>query len=178
MHSDSPVSSRDFLACLLPNQHAIRNFIYSIHPVAGDLDDIMQDIAVSLWEKFDTFDHDRKFLPWAMRLAYFEVLRFRKKRSRELLVFSPELVDVLAAESSDTVISEAAHLALDSCLCRLDPRSRALIEARYGRGTSITQLATTRQESVHRLYRMLERVRSMLVSCVHQKLASEGHHLG
>jgi RNA polymerase sigma-70 factor (ECF subfamily) len=171
----SPEPNRDFLAYLLPNQQAIRNFIYSIHPDAGDLDDIMQDTAVSLWEKFETFDHDRKFLPWAMRLAYFEVLRFRKKRSRDRLVFSAELVDMLAAESSDNDIAEPTRLALESCLCRLDPRSRAVIEARYGRGASISELASTRQESVHRLYRLLEKVRSMLVSCVRQKLASEGH---
>jgi RNA polymerase sigma-70 factor (ECF subfamily) len=175
MKSGPPERNREFLALMLPHQQSIRNFIYSIHPDAGDLDDIMQDTAISLWEKFETFDSGREFLPWAMRLAYFEVLRFRKKRSRDRLVFSDELVEVLAGEAPQHDQADPVRVALDSCLCRLDARSRAVIEARYGQGTSITELAAARNESVHRLYRILEKVRGTLVSCVRRKLAADGH---
>lgn len=175
MNPGPPEPNRDFLALMMPNQRSIRNFIYSIHPEAGDLDDLMQDTAISLWEKFDTFDHSREFLPWAMRLAYFEVLRFRKKRSRDRLVFSDQLVEVLAGEAPDAVPAEPVRQALESCLCQLDGRARDVIEARYGQGTSITDLAAARNESVHRLYRLLEKVRGLLVACVHRQLAADGH---
>jgi RNA polymerase sigma-70 factor (ECF subfamily) len=177
MKSEHAERNRDFLALMLSNQQSIRNFIYSIHPDSGDLDDIMQDTAVSLWEKFDTYDRAREFLPWAMRLAYFEVLRLRKKRSRDRLVFSEQLVEVLAGEAPEAEVAEPVRQALDACLCRLDARARAVVEARYGRGTSISDLAAARNESVHRLYRMLEKVRAMLVTCVRRQLASEGHRL-
>jgi RNA polymerase sigma-70 factor (ECF subfamily) len=177
MNSGPPEPNRDFLALMMPNQRSIRNFIYSIHPEAGDLDDLMQDTAISLWEKFDTFDHSREFLPWAMRLAYFEVLRFRKKRSRDRLVFSDQLVDVLAGEAPEAVPAEPVRQALESCLCQLDGRARDVIEARYGHGTSITDLAAARNESVHRLYRILEKVRGLLIACVRRQLAAEGHRL-
>lgn len=177
MKSGLPEQNREFLALMLPHQQSIRNFIYSIHPEAGDLDDIMQDTAVSLWEKFGTFDTSREFLPWAMRLAYFEVLRFRKKRSRDRLVFSDQLVEVLAGEAPEQEFAEPVRLALDSCLCRLDARARAVVEARYGQGTSISDLAAARNESVHRLYRILDKVREMLVTCVRRHLADEGHRL-
>lgn len=173
----TPAQNRDFLALMMPNQRSIRNFIYSIHPEAGDLDDIMQDTAISLWEKFDTYDATREFLPWAMRLAYFEVLRFRKKRSRDRLVFSDQLVEVLAGEAPEAPVAEPVRQALDSCLCRLDARARDVIEARYGHGTSITDLAAARNESVHRLYRVLEKVRGILIACVRRQLADEGHRL-
>lgn len=173
----TPAQNRDFLALMMPNQRSIRNFIYSIHPEAGDLDDLMQDTAISLWEKFDTFDATREFLPWAMRLAYFEVLRFRKKRSRDRLVFSDQLVDVLAGEASEAPVAEPVRQALDSCLCQLDARARDVIEARYGQGTSITDLAAARNESVHRLYRVLEKVRGLLIACVRRQLSAEGHRL-
>lgn len=177
MKSGSPEKNREFLALMLPHQQSIRNFIYSIHPEAGDLDDIMQDAAFSLWEKFDTFDASREFLPWAMRLAYFEVLRFRKKRSRDRLVFSDKLVDILAEEAPESEVTAPVRQALESCLCQLDPRARAVIDARYGHGTSIADLAEARQESVHKLYRVLEKVRGMLVSCVRRQLSTEGHRL-
>jgi RNA polymerase sigma-70 factor (ECF subfamily) len=177
MNPGPPEPNRDFLALMMPNQRSIRNFIYSIHPEAGDLDDLMQDTAISLWEKFDTFDPSREFLPWAMRLAYFEVLRFRKKRSRDRLVFSDQLVDVLAGEAPEAMPAEPVRQALESCLCRLDARARDVIEARYGQGTSISDLAAARNESVHRLYRILEKVRGLLIACVRRQLAAEGHPL-
>lgn len=175
MNSGPSEDNRDFLALLMPNQRSIRSFIYSIHPEAGDLDDLMQDTAISLWEKFETYDRTREFLPWAMRLAYFEVLRLRKKRSRDRLVFSDELVEALAGEATDAPSADGVRQALDACLCLLDARARDVIDARYARGTSITDLAASRKESVHRLYRLLEKVRGILIACVRQRLAAEGH---
>lgn len=175
MKSGPSEQNREFLELLLPHEEALRNFIYSIHPTASDLEDIMQNTAVSLWEKFECFDPSRPFFPWAMRLAYFEVLRFRKKRSRDRLVFSGEVVDILAAEAPEEEFTEPVHQALESCLCQLDGRAREVIQARYGQGTSIADLAEERKESVHRLYRLLEKVRQILVACVRQQLAEKGH---
>jgi RNA polymerase sigma-70 factor (ECF subfamily) len=169
--------SREFLEHLLPNQNAIRSFIYSIHPQAGDLDDIMQNTAISLWEKFETFDSSREFLPWAHRLAYFEVLRHRKKRSRDRLVFSEELVDLLAGEDSPAAQGEPLLQALEGCVSRLDTRVRAVVEARYASGHSIADLAKGSGESVHRMYRQLEKAREMLVSCVRRRLTDDGYRL-
>ncbi|MCW1925054.1 sigma-70 family RNA polymerase sigma factor [Luteolibacter arcticus] len=169
-----PEQNREFVALMVPCQQSIRNFVYSIHPDAGDLDDIMQETAISLWEKFDTFDRTREFLPWAMRLAYFEVLSFRKKRSRDRLVFSDEAVEALAAEEPEVELTEHVREALETCLCRLDPRARAVVEARYGKGSSISDLAIHRKESVHRLYRILDKVRALLIDCVRGQLIDQG----
>ncbi len=177
MNADSDEMNREFLAHMLPSQHSIRNFIFSLHPQAGDLDDIMQNTAVSLWEKFATFDQSREFLPWAMRMAYFEVLRFRKKCSRERLVFCEELLEVMAGETAGPDLAEPVRQALEGCLSRLDPRLRMLVEARYAQGTSITALARSTKQSVHRLYRQLEKVRAQLVTCVKREMADEDHGL-
>ncbi|MFD0895736.1 sigma-70 family RNA polymerase sigma factor [Luteolibacter ambystomatis] len=171
--------TREFLSRMVPHQPAIRNFILSIHPQPADLDELMQDVALSLWEKFETYDREREFLPWANSLAYFEVLRFRKKRSRDRLVFSglvfsEELVALLAEEASSRSLAEPARVALDECLGKLDTNSRTIILARYSRGTSIAELAASGKKSVHSLYRTLEKLRSLLVGCVHRQLAAEG----
>lgn len=170
MHPASTEPNREFIELLLPNQRAIRNFLYSIHPQAQDLDDIMQDTCLSLWSKFETFDRSREFLPWAMRLAYFEVLRFRKNRSRDRLVFSDEMVAQLAEETVEMPGTNAVLDALTSCLGKLDESARRVLDARYSGGTSIQDLAQVRQESPHRLYRQLEKARAALVACVRSRL--------
>jgi len=174
MNPEPSLKNREFLELLMPNQNAIRSFIYSIHPQSADLDDLMQNTAISLWEKFETFDSSRPFLPWANRLAYFEVLRHRKKRTRDRLVFSDELVDALAGE--DPAGAEGDHLlgALERCVGRLDARMRSVVEARYSSGQSIAELAQGSGESAHRLYRRLEKARELLVSCVRRRLSDEG----
>ncbi|BCU78039.1 sigma-70 family RNA polymerase sigma factor [Luteolibacter sp. LG18] len=176
-HDDE--QTREFLSLMVPHQPSIRNFVLSIHPQPGDLDDLMQNVAISLWEKFATFDRTREFLPWANSLAYFEVLRFRKKCSRDRLVFSglvlsEDLVAMLAEEASSRSLAEPVRAALETCLCKLDEKSREVVMARYASGNSIADLAASRKESVHRLYRILEKVRSLLVTCVHRQLSASG----
>lgn len=173
MKADLVELNREFLARMLPSQQSIRRFIFSIHPRAGDVDDIMQNTALSLWEKFESFDTTREFLPWAFRLAYFEVLRFRKKCSRERLVFSNELIEIIVDEASTDEFGENLKQALHTCLSRLDLRQREVVNARYVAGDSIADLAKTRNESPHRLYRDLEKSRTLLATCVRRKLADE-----
>lgn len=173
MSPSSAEPNRDFIELLVPNQRAIRNFIYGIHPQAQDLDDLMQETCLSLWSKFETFDRAREFLPWAMRLAYFEVLRFRKDRSRDRLVFSDEMVEQLADESVQQSADDRLREALNLCLGKLDDKARRVLEARYARGTSIQDLAKSHNESPHRLYRILEKSRTSLVACVQRQLRHE-----
>jgi RNA polymerase sigma-70 factor (ECF subfamily) len=166
-----------FLELLLPSQNAIRSFIFSIHPRSGDLDDIMQNTTIMLWEKFETFDRSRDFLPWAKRLAYFEVLKHRKRCSRDRLVFSEDFVDYLACDDGPSIPGEALMRALEGCVSRLDSGVRSVVEARYASGLSIADLARKSGQSVHRLYRQLEKARELLVSCVRHRMGNEDSRL-
>jgi RNA polymerase sigma-70 factor (ECF subfamily) len=173
MRQEPSEPNREFIELLLPNQRALRNFIFSIHPQAQDLDDLMQETCLSLWHKFGTFDPTREFLPWANRLAYFEVLRFRKDRSRSRLVFSDQMVEQLAEEAVHPTGEDRLREALGACLGKLDDKARKVLEARYSQGASIQDLAAARNESPHRLYRILEKSRAALVACVRRQLRQQ-----
>src|SRR5687767_1685246 len=58
--------------------------------------DVLQETNVVLWEKAGEYDHDRPFLPWAYRVAHFQVLAYRKRLSRDKLVFDDELLGVVS----------------------------------------------------------------------------------
>ncbi len=165
--------SGEFLNHMLKSQRAVRNYLFSLHPRAQDLDDLLQETALTLWREFDKFDRSREFLPWALRVAYFEVLRFRKKQTRDRLVFSDEFLELLDAEADTASAAQPAFVALESCLAELDARSHEVLMARYSEGESVADLATKRHVSVHRLYRLLERARTSVVTCVRRHL-----HLG
>ncbi len=173
---ESPANdpSSEFLGHLLRCQRSIRNYIFSLHPHAQDLDDLVQQTALTLWSEFARFDSSREFLPWALRISYFEVLRLRKKQSRDRLVFSEELIDQLATEFAEESSPVPHQLALDTCLAKLDAKSREVLLARYTEHVTVNSLAAKQRVSVHRLYRLLDSARASLVACVRRQLYLTG----
>lgn len=159
-------SASEFVAHMLDAQRGLRNYLLSLHPVASDIDDLMQQTALTLWKEFHRYDRSRPFLPWALRIGYFEVLRLRTMRSRDMLVFSEDIVEMLAEESPPDATLQPKRLALTACLGKLNPDERELLMACYGEGGSVASLAARRNEKPHRLYHQLDRVRRALVLCV------------
>lgn len=166
--------SNQFLSHMLKNQRSIRNYIFSIHPRAQDLDDLVQQTALTLWREFDKFDATREFLPWALRISYFEVLRLRKKHSRDRLVFSEDFIEQVATEFAEQPTTAPHRQALDYCLAKLDAKSREVLLARYSEHATVSGLAAKHRISAHRLYRLLDSARASLVTCVRRQLYLTG----
>jgi RNA polymerase sigma-70 factor, ECF subfamily len=170
--ADDP--SNQFLSHMLKNQRSIRNYIFSLHPRAQDLDDLVQQTALTLWREFGKFDPTREFLPWALRISYFEVLRLRKKQSRDRLVFSDDFIELVAAEFAESSSPSPDRNALDVCLAKMDAASREVLLARYSDDATVSGLAAKHRISVHRLYRMLESARTSLIACIRRQLYLTG----
>lgn len=166
--------SQVFLRHMLKNQRSIRNYIFSIHPHAQDLDDLIQQTALTLWREFDRYDATRDFLPWALRISYFEVLRLRKKQSRDRLVFSDDYIEQVAMEFADEPAASPHRQALELCLAKLDARSREVLLARYSTNLTVKGLAANFHVSTHKLYRMLDSARASLVTCVRRQIHLAG----
>jgi len=173
--TDDP--NHHFVRLLTQNHNAIYGYIYSLHPVASDVDDIMQETSSSLWKRFPEYDPDRgSFLPWAYRFAFYEVLRFRKDRSRNRLVFD----DTLLEQLSDTMYQENEMLSqrsslLRHCIARLPEKDKELLSSRYDNKSSIARLSEQIKIPVKRLYRELERIRLVLFRCVDGQLNQRGN---
>ena len=171
-HDSDPASA--FIPLIMSSQRELKTYIFSIHPHAEDLDDLFQETSLKLWQVFAEFDAQRPFLPWALRIAYFQVLRFRKDRSRDRLYFSDELVELLAAELPESGQVDVVRNCLDDCLEKLSPRAREVLLSRYSQKTNIAAVAEKSKQSVHALYRILEKSRSQVVTCLQRQLASQG----
>ena len=50
-------------------QPDLSRYVYSMVRDRDAVDDVMQDLAVALWKKFDDYDPDRPFLPWSSASA-------------------------------------------------------------------------------------------------------------
>ena len=82
---------REFLRCFTANEAAIRAYVRRLVPLRSDADDVMQEVAVVLWEKFDEFREGGDFRAWALGVARFEVLAWLRDKARDRLVLAQDV---------------------------------------------------------------------------------------
>jgi RNA polymerase sigma-70 factor, ECF subfamily len=164
----------EFARLLVSNDRELRRYIAMLVPRRDCVEEILQQTAAVLWEKFAEYDRKREFLPWAIRFAYFEVLNFRKNLARSRFVYSDEVLNALA-QTREEISTELQHrrLALQHCLGKLPTEDRSLPERRYSDSSTVKALADETGRTVKALYRRLDRIRESIVACVNQRLASE-----
>lgn len=168
-HPQNP--QENLVALITRHQSLLHAYILSLLPNQSMADDILQETNLVLWRKASEFDHSRPFLPWACRIAWFQVKASRRDSARDRHIFDPDLVDLLAAEDdSDLDTTTALDHALQDCLDQLPEEKRELILHRYQPDSSVNEMAAARNLTSGALAAQLHRIRQMLESCVEGKL--------
>jgi RNA polymerase sigma-70 factor (ECF subfamily) len=161
-----------FIRLYVANEESLRGFVRSLVPTREDAREVMQEVAVVLWRKFDDAASEEDFRRWAFGVSRFEALAFFRDRARDRHVFSDETIRLLAQESEQSGDALAAEReALQECLRKLPDSQRALVEAAYAPGVRIDDLAGSLGRSAMSLYKALHRIRMTLVECTGKSLA-------
>ena len=153
----------------------VERYVFSMLPRPADASEVVQEVSVRLWEKWDSYDQDRPFLPWAMRFAYLQVLKWRQGKAREKLIFSDDLLSQINATNDyEEPLMEARRKTLTMCLEKLNKDDRRIVELRYGRHGAIKEEAKKTGVKMHKLYYALERIRIQLLNCIELNLQRSG----
>jgi RNA polymerase sigma-70 factor (ECF subfamily) len=162
-----------FLRHYAESEVALHTFVRSLVPTRQMASEVMQDVILVLWEKFDAA---ADFQGWAFGVAKNIALRHLRRQSRDRHVFDDELVNQLADDASALVPVHDGHReALEHCLEKLPAAQRELVLSAYTKGTRMDELATRRGQSPMALYKLLHRIRQALLECVERTLAKEEH---
>ena len=165
----------DFLRLFTAHEPAIRAYVRRLVPARADAADVMQEIALVLWRKFDQCGDGEDFRKWAFAVARFEVLAWVRDRARDRIVLGTDVLEVLAEEAAQAEPRMAAQReALESCLQKLPAEQRALVTAAYAPGARVQDVAEQSGRSVTAFYQWLHRVRLALLDCARRALAKEG----
>ena len=89
----------EFMRLFLSCEPRLYAFIRSLLFSRADADDVLQETALVLWEKFDQFERGTHFDRWAYRVAHLQVMYYRQKKARDRLQFSDGLIERLATEA-------------------------------------------------------------------------------
>lgn len=171
MSAKPKTPEENIIGLITKNQGSLRAYIYTLLPDPVLVDDILQETNLVIWRKATEYDPARPFMPWACRIALFQVKAARRDNSRDRHVFNSELVDILAAEGEATSDSPGdLDSALRDCLTELPEQKRQLILSRYHPDSSVKELAESRNETPGALSVELHRIRRSLESCILGKL--------
>ena len=163
-----------FVQAFARHEPALRSFVRPLVPTWDDLDEVIQQTCIVLWRKFGEFQEGTDFCAWACTVARFEVLKHRRQQARDRHMFSEELIALLADEGvEETAQRERERRALDACVQRLPPRQRELVQRCYGGSGTIKEVAESLGRSATSLYKALDRIRQMLLTCIEHALEQE-----
>src|SRR5262249_7281661 len=119
---------RQFAQELTALQRPLYVYITKLVGRPADAEDVLQEVNRVLWEKLDEYRPGTNFAAWASKVAYFEVLTYRKRQARQRLRFSDATLELLADEAAaDAERESEERQALHRCLDKLPPGDRELI---------------------------------------------------
>lgn len=165
-----------FIALLIANQNRVFRFLMTLVPRREDAEDLLQQTSLTLWrsrEKYDPSEGD--FASWACAIAHNHVRNFRRKETTRRNTLSGHieqaLIETRAAHSS---LMDEWHRALASCMQRLTPRQRTIVEDCYGGETNIRNSSSAEGRTANALYKILRQIRSLLHDCIRKSVMEGG----
>jgi len=172
MSSAPDMRHQQFLRLFMASEPAVRAFVRSLVPTLADANDVMQEVAVVLWEKFTEYETSEDFRRWAFGVAKFKVLSWQRDRMRDRHVFGLETTDLLAHDAEQhSARLESQLQALQQCLDKLPERQRNLVESAYAPLVRIDVLAMRLGITAMALYKKLHRIRILLTECTKREMA-------
>jgi RNA polymerase sigma-70 factor, ECF subfamily len=171
---DPSATQQRFLSLFLRSEREIFRYVAALVPHVADAEDIVQQTAVALWEKFDAYDPARPFTPWACRFALNKARQWVERRQRWQALLDRGLAEELALRRQELQPEfERRFRRLDDCLGKLPSAQRSLIEAYYYERIGAESLAERSGRTVAATYKMIERIRHALRHCVEGQSEAE-----
>jgi RNA polymerase sigma-70 factor, ECF subfamily len=160
----------EFLKLFLQHEADLRAVIGSLVRDWNAAEDVLQETALTTWERFDEYDRDRSFGAWARGIAVFKVLRKREQTARSPILFSPEaMTAVLDAFDRSSGKPAAIMNDLGECLEKLPEKARQLLSLRYGEALDVRQVAERTAGTTEAVYKALLRARKWLRECLENR---------
>ncbi len=160
--------SEEFTELLTQCERQLFAYILAMVWKAQDAEDLYQQTAMLLWEKFDEFERGTNFKCWAFSFARHVVLNFQRSQQRRKTFLTAKLASTLADRQAARPADELDSFAdaLGDCMDQLSNTDRRLIHLCYGDEQTIKQIAEKLGRPAQSTYNSLCRIRRRLFDCV------------
>lgn len=175
-HEQAAPPSERFATQLTAAQGSLYAYVCSLLGGSRDAADVLQETNLVLWRKAGEFKPELSFNAWAYKIAYFQVLAYRKRQAidRHRCNFNEELLDRIAAklEPQADLFAQRMRM-LDECIDKLPDYQRALIRMRYAERLGVNAISHRLRKSENSVAAALYRARLSVIDCVETKPEAE-----
>jgi RNA polymerase sigma-70 factor, ECF subfamily len=166
-----PDRAEEFVFLLARHERLLGAYVMTMVPHPQDAADILQETKVVMWRNFEKFELGTNFGAWMRKIAFHQVLAFRKRKHRDRIDFSEEFLRTVADEAEQSAGRlEQRERVLHDCLAKLPDDHRDVLHLRYHEDLSLETMAAKLGRTVGALYRLLSRVRQALHECISKNL--------
>ena len=171
--SSATIPDAEFIKEFTRNQRPVFLFILSQISNPAEAEEILQETNLVIWNKCEQFEPGTNFKAWACQIARYEVLKWLDRHRRDKHYFNDELMQQIAEETlEDSEEWELRREALATCLNKLNPEDRELVQLRYAPGQSGKGAAEEVGRPVNSVYQSLGRIRRALLECIQRQIAT------
>jgi len=178
-YGDGCLTHERFMELLRTNYEPIYSTVLVLTGNDADADDVMQDVIVVLWRKFEEFEPDTNFRAWARAIAVNVSREFsRKKRKANGFGLSDAAVAKLAqAQTTRNELLELRREQLQLCLKKLSHDDQSFLWRCYAKDTRVIDIARQYDCPPSTVYNRLGRIRKKLSDCINRSLGRQGQSL-
>ncbi|MGI9516947.1 MAG: RNA polymerase sigma factor [Pirellulaceae bacterium] len=166
-------SREAFEQLVLRHQVAVRSMLWRLLGNQQDVDDVAQEVFLSLLKSVVRFKEQSSFRTWLLSITRNKAITYLRARQRsphttteqiEQLVIQRQIATVMEG-GGDPVELEA----LERCLAQLGESHQKLIRQIYFEGRRAAEVAASMGQASNAIRMKLMRVRKALASCVRKQ---------
>jgi len=171
-----PDPSTEFITLLTQHDRSLTLYVYGLVSQQADADDILQQTKMVMWRCFSQFESGTNFIAWARKIAFHQILGYRRQHKRAHLPLSEEMLEQVGHEIAR--LSDQGNErrdALRQCVQKLPDEHRQIIRLRYDEELEVDQIAEKIDRTTGAVYRALSRLRYHLLECVERQMKPESN---
>jgi RNA polymerase sigma-70 factor, ECF subfamily len=161
-----------FMRLFVQHEPQILRAIMVLVPQVADARDVLQETSVMLWQQFSAYDPQRPFVNWALGYARNFIRRHFRALERGKRISDVAIEVLLTASEKRAELLDQRADALATCLRRLPCESREILEGYYYQQQTVQDLSSRYAKSVEAIYKIIQRLRLVLLDCINQRLSS------
>jgi RNA polymerase sigma-70 factor (ECF subfamily) len=170
-----PSSLQDPMLMWLDVEANLRAFVASTVWDVHHAEDVLQEIALVVNQRWSAYDPARPLLPWCLAIARLKILEYLRSQSRDRMQLSEGIIHVLEDASAQIPGQDLRdrRTTLQNCIQQLKGRLLEVIELRYLRELNVDAIAQQVGTTNGVVRVTLHRARASLRDCVSRSLAVE-----
>jgi len=169
----APDSQLEFTRLFVGTQAAFHGYLFSLVHDHHAADDLVQDLAARLWDKFNGYDRARPFVSWGLGFARLLAFEWRRRQARLPVPLDDATLNALAEVAANRAEDHDNRRApLRGCLRHLPDHQRRALHSRYYDDQSVAEIARLWRRTEMAVYKVLKRAHEILLDCMRKTMAA------